>query len=98
WFDQEGHPMSAERWDDPHHRVMQLLLGSGNGDMAGLVVVNGGTSDIEVTLPHAAAGATHRTYELRLTTSPLHKLRQGTLVASGGKDLVEANSISIYRA
>jgi glycogen operon protein len=97
WFDQDGHPMSADRWNDPHHRVMQLLLGSGNGDLAGLVVVNGGASDVQVTLPRAVQGSSPRTYELRLTTSPLHKLRQGTEVLSGEKDLVEAQSISIYR-
>ena len=36
-------------------------------------------------------------FELRLTTSPLHELRQGGRVASGETDLVEANSINIYR-
>jgi glycogen operon protein len=36
-------------------------------------------------------------FELRLTTSPLHELRQGSVVASGESDLVQANSINIYR-
>ena len=66
-------------------------------DLAGRVVVNGGASDVQVTLPRAVQGSSPRTYELRLTTSPLHKLRQGTEVLSGEKDLVEAQSISIYR-
>jgi glycogen operon protein len=98
WFDQEGHPMSMERWNDPHNRVVQLLLGSDNGGFAGLVVVNGGNRDVQITLPRVTApGTTQRTFELRLTTSPLHETRQGNVVASGEADLAEANSISIYR-
>jgi glycogen operon protein len=98
WFDQSGQPMSMERWNDPQHRVMQLLLGSEDGTIAGLVVVNGSTSDVQITLPRiTAAGAPQRMFELRLTTSPQHELRQGTRVSSGEKDLVEANSINIYR-
>jgi glycogen operon protein len=98
WFDQAGQPMSMERWNDPQHRVMQLLLGSDDGTLAGLVVVNGSTSDVHITLPRIIAqGAPHTKFELRLTTTPLHELRQGSKVASGEKDLVEANSINIYR-
>jgi glycogen operon protein len=98
WFDQAGQPMSMERWHDPQDRVMQLLLGSEDGTLAGLVVVNGSTSDVEITLPRIIAEVTpHRMFELRLTTSPLHELRQGIRVSSGEKDLVEANSMNIYR-
>jgi glycogen operon protein len=98
WFDQAGQPMSMERWNDPQHRVMQLLLGSDDGTLAGLVVVNGSTSDVHITLPRIIAqGTPHTKFELRLTTTPLHELRQGSKVASGEKDLVEANSINIYR-
>ncbi|WP_307309349.1 glycogen debranching protein GlgX [Pseudarthrobacter enclensis] len=96
WFDQYGQPMSAERWNDPQHRVMQLLLGDDGGDLAGLVVVNGGASDVQFTLPDAGRQAPSL-FELRLTTSPHHKQRQGIQVASGETDLAEANSISIYR-
>lgn len=98
WYDQNGHPMSMERWNDPRHRVVQLLLGSDDGDLAGLIVVNGGTSDVQITLPRVTAeGTAPRMFELRLTTSLLHELRQGGVVASGEHDLLEANSISIYR-
>jgi glycogen operon protein len=99
WFDQTGQPMSMDRWNDPRHRVMQLLLGSDDGTLAGLVVVNGSSSDVHVTLPELTNddGTPHRMFELRLTTSPLHELRQGGRVASGGTDLIEANSINIYR-
>jgi glycogen operon protein len=98
WFDHNGQPMSMERWNDPQHRVMQLLLGSEDGELEGLVVVNGTGTDITITLPRPAAkGTAPRLFELRLTTSALHESRQGGRVASGEKDLVEANSISIYR-
>lgn len=91
--------MSMERWNDPGHRVIQHLLGSDEGTMTGLLVVNGGGSDVKVTLPRLAngRGKPHRMFELRLTTSPLHELRQGSRVASGETDLVEAYSINIYR-
>ncbi len=99
WFDHTGQPMSMERWNDPRHRVMQLLLGSGDRTQAGLVVVNGSSADMKITLPDFmdADGTQPRVFELRLTTSPLHELRQGTRVASGETDLIEANSINIYR-
>jgi glycogen operon protein len=99
WFDQSGEPMSMDRWNDPRHRVMQLLLGSDDGTLAGLAVVNGSNADVRITLPQVTNddGTPRRMFELRLTTSPLHELRQGGIVASGETDLVEANSINIYR-
>ena len=99
WFDQSGEPMSMDRWNDPRHRVMQLLLGSDDGTVAGLAVVNGSNADVRITLPQVTNddGTPRRMFELRLTTSPLHELRQGSVVASGESDLVQANSINIYR-
>lgn len=99
WFDHAGQPMSMDRWNDPRHRVMQLLLGSDDGILAGLVVVNGSSADVKITLPEVTNddGTPHRMFELRLTTSPFHELRQGVRVASGETDLVEAYSINIYR-
>ena len=88
-----------ERWNDPRHRVVQLLLGSDDGQMAGLIVVNGGREDIQVALPQAVNydGTAKRLFELRLTTSDLHDQRQGFEVASGERDVVQANTINIYR-
>jgi len=60
------------------------------------VVVNGSASDVTVTLPDAGR-KNPSLFELRLTTSPRHKQRQGIQVAAGDIDLAEANSISIYR-
>ncbi|AOT03484.1 glycogen debranching protein GlgX [Arthrobacter sp. U41] len=99
WFDDRGEPMAGERWQDPGHRVVQLLLGSDDGHVDGLVVVNGGAKDVKVTLPllRNEDGTGNRLFELRLTTSELHDRRQGVRVASGERDVVQANSINIYR-
>ena len=99
WFDVDGQPMSADTWHDPGHRVIQLLLGSDDGHVDGLVVVNGGADDVKVTLPRLSNedGTGHRLFELRVTTSELHDRRQGARVASGERDLVQANTINIYR-
>jgi glycogen operon protein len=99
WFGPDGNPMTAEAWNDPRHRVIQVLLGSEDGHVDGLVVVNGGADDVKVTLPrfNNGDGPGHRLYELRLTTSELHERRQGTVVGSGERDVVQANSINIYR-
>lgn len=99
WFDASGKPMSGESWQDPRHRVVQLLLGSDDGHVEGLVVVNGGGDDVKVTLPALSndEGTGHRLFELRLTTSELHDRRQGVRVSSGERDVVQAYSINIYR-
>jgi len=99
WFDVDGEPMSGDRWQDPGHRVVQLLLGSDDGRVDGLVVVNGGARDAKVTLPAIAGddGTGNRFFELRLTTTELQERRQGVRISSGERDVVQANSISIYR-
>ncbi|MGY2743713.1 glycogen operon protein [Arthrobacter sp. UYCu723] len=99
WFDAHGEPMAGDSWHDPAHRVVQLLLGSDDGQVDGLVVVNGSTQDVKVTLPLLSNddGTGNRLFELRLTTSELHDRRQGVRVSSGERDVVQANSISIYR-
>jgi glycogen operon protein len=99
WFDEHGKPMSMDRWNDPQHRVVQLLLGSDDGQVDGLVVVNGSANDIKITLPAISNddGTGKRLFELRLTTSELHDRRQGDRVAAGERDVVQSNTISIYR-
>jgi glycogen operon protein len=98
WYDRNGQPMSMDRWNDNGNRVVQLLLGSGDGPVAGLIVVNGGPEDVQVTLPQVADDGTgQRLFDLRLTTSELHDRRQGTQVASGEPDEVQAYTINIYR-
>ncbi|MCC9175646.1 glycogen debranching protein GlgX [Arthrobacter sp. zg-Y179] len=53
WFDQEGKPMTPEQWVDPATRVVQVLIGSGDGSLNGLIVLNGTLSDVDVRLPDA---------------------------------------------
>jgi glycogen operon protein len=101
WFDENGEPMAMEQWNDSKHRVVQLLLGSDDGQVAGLIVVNGGRDDVMVALPKGVGSLREdagRTFELRVTTSGLHDQRQGINVAPGERDLVQANTINIYRA
>jgi glycogen operon protein len=99
WFDEHGKPMSMDQWNDPQHRVVQLLLGSDDGQVDGLVVVNGSAHDIKITLPDVGNddGTGKRLFELRLTTSELHDRRQGVRVAAGERDVAQSNTISIYR-
>jgi glycogen operon protein len=99
WFDEHGAPMSAERWNDPRHRVVQLLLGSEDGQLDGLMVINGSKDDVKIILPDVinAEDTEKRLFELRLTTSALHDRRQGMLVAAGERDVIQAHTISIYR-
>ncbi|MBT2536307.1 glycogen debranching protein GlgX [Arthrobacter sp. ISL-69] len=99
WFDEHGNPMSMDRWNDPQHRVVQLLLGSDDGQVDGLVVVNGSANDMKITLPDVSndEGTGKRLFELRLTTSELHDRRQGVRVTAGERDVVQSNTISIYR-
>lgn len=52
WFSEDGAAMDAATWDTPGRRVLQMLRpGPGEGDADVLVVINGGLSDVEVTLP-----------------------------------------------
>ncbi|WP_370646485.1 glycogen debranching protein GlgX [Arthrobacter sp. zg-Y238] len=53
WFDSEGKPMTPEQWGDPATRVVQVLIGSGDGSLNGLMVLNGTLSDVDVRLPDA---------------------------------------------
>jgi glycogen operon protein len=99
WFDEEGKPMTAARWNDPSLRVVQLLLSSEGGAYRGLVVINGKKDDQKVVLPKllADSGAGHRMFELRLTTSELNDRRQGALVAAGEREIIQGNTLNIYR-
>jgi glycogen operon protein len=91
--------MSMDGWNNPRHRVVQLLLGSADGQVDGLVVVNGSAHDVKITLPEISNddGTGRRLFELRLTTSELHDRRQGVRVAAGERDAVQSHTLSIYR-
>ncbi|MEZ2391958.1 glycogen debranching protein GlgX [bacterium RCC_150] len=99
WFDEEGQAMTAARWQDPSLRIVQLLMSSEGGQFRGLIVINGNKDDAKIALPKliAESGGGTRLFELRLTTSELNDRRQGALVAAGERDLVQGNTINIYR-
>ena len=114
WFNAEGKPMTPEQWSDPANRVVQVLIGSGDGVLNGLMVLNGTLSDVDVRLPDAPAvhsAATGTGHALEDTSVPgessgyelvFSTAREagdrGPLRPSGTTDQVPANSISLYRA
>ncbi|WP_123813437.1 glycogen debranching protein GlgX [Myceligenerans xiligouense] len=52
WFSEDGAPMDVAAWDTPGRRVLQMLRpGPGDEDAHVLLVINGGLSDVVVTLP-----------------------------------------------
>ncbi|MCC9146637.1 MULTISPECIES: glycogen debranching protein GlgX [unclassified Arthrobacter] len=111
WFDPDGKPMTPEQWSDPGNRLVQVLVGSGDGSLNGLIVLNGGLSDVEIRLPDAAAvrsadyaneftsvpGASSG-YELVFSTAEGMEDHRGLLRAAGDTATAPANSISLYRA
>ncbi|SDJ89596.1 glycogen debranching protein GlgX [Arthrobacter cupressi] len=100
WFDEKGERMTEARWHDHSLRLVQMLIGSEDGGFSGLVVLNGNINDTKVVLPKLgpAAGGGHTRFELRLTTSELDDRRRGAMVAAGEKDVIQGNTINIYRA
>ncbi|MEW1823559.1 glycogen debranching protein GlgX [Arthrobacter sp. NPDC080031] len=99
WFDEKGQPMTADRWHDPSRRIVQLLVSSEGGTYRGLIVINGNKDDKKIVLPKllAESGTGSRMFELRLTTSELNDRRQGALVAAGEREIVQGNTINVYR-
>jgi glycogen operon protein len=96
WFGADGEPMDPGRWQDPRERLLQFLLGSKDGYLDGLVVVNGSPERTVVTFPEAKGHA--MAYELRYSTARHAEQRIGTVFASGQQDAAEPYSLTIYRA
>ncbi|YCK81142.1 glycogen debranching protein GlgX [Arthrobacter sp. D3-18] len=99
WFDDKGKKMTPARWNDPNVRSVQLLMGHEDSEIRGLISVNGSNQDVKMVLPEilSESGIGKRMFELRFTTSVLHDRRKGALVASGERDILQANTINIYR-
>ena len=52
WFSADGAQMTVDRWHEGDRRVLQVLVdGRDRGQASVLVVVNGGSQDLEVVLP-----------------------------------------------
>ncbi len=112
WFNRDGKPMTPEQWSDPRNRLVQVLIGSGDGSMNGLIVLNGGLSDVVVRLPEAQdirdareqrqdgsdepAPASAPGYELVFSTAS--GTRSGSLHAAGDTGTIPANSVTLFRA
>ncbi len=105
WFNPHGEPMAQEEWSDPECRTVQLLLGSPDGTLDGLIVVNGHLEDRPVILPTVAAlkklGAGecgNQSFELRFSTDSANGKRRGARLLAGETDTAASNSITVYRA
>lgn len=51
WCDPSGAPMPAWKWFDTHGRIVQMYRSDGQGGADALLIINGGATDTEVTLP-----------------------------------------------
>nr|WP_239539205.1 glycogen debranching protein GlgX [Arcanobacterium pluranimalium] len=51
WFDATGMPMADYKWFDANIRTLQMLRSGAGDDVDALIVINGSTDDVCVTLP-----------------------------------------------
>ncbi len=52
WYSADGRPLSADTWGDPATRTLSMYLdGAWLGERSLLVVLHGGPTDVQVTLP-----------------------------------------------
>ncbi|HKU11203.1 MAG TPA: glycogen debranching protein GlgX [Sinomonas sp.] len=96
WFGADGRPMDPDRWQDPQERVLQFLLGSREGYLDGLVVINGSSDVNDLVFPEPFGN--EYAFELRYSTAQRGEQRIGTVFASGQADVAEPWSLTIYRA
>ncbi|GAA4400341.1 glycogen debranching protein GlgX [Fodinibacter luteus] len=93
WYAADGDPMGG-RWADGHRVVQLYVAGAWMGWDSALLVVNGGTGAVEVTLP-APPGVT--AYRL-LWDSVWERPQHGGEPVSPGPVLVDATSVRVYAA
>ncbi|MFP5314621.1 MAG: glycogen debranching protein GlgX [Actinomycetes bacterium] len=105
WFNEDGEPMSPEQWSDPGCRTVQLLLGSPDGTLDGLIVINGHLEDRHLVLPTVSAlekfgvpESGSQMFELRFSTAAANAKRRGARLHGGETDTAASNSITVYRA
>nr|MBW4095068.1 glycogen debranching enzyme GlgX [Acidobacteriota bacterium] len=95
WYNTAGEPMTVDQWRDPAQRVVTVRFGSAGGLLDGLVVINGSSQDIDVTMPHAEDP---RSFELRMSTADVVPPAKGLQWESGSTATVPGLSISIFRS
>ncbi|MET0400212.1 MAG: glycogen debranching protein GlgX [Longimicrobiaceae bacterium] len=92
WYAADG-ALMGPRWDDPGVRVVQMLVAGGRlGGASALVVVNGGSEDVDVVLP-APPGAD--TYSL-LWDSAWERPEPEVEGVAPGPVAVPAGSLRVY--
>ncbi|MHA7145885.1 glycogen debranching protein GlgX [Arthrobacter sp. TmT3-37] len=104
WFNAAGLPMTAQEWNDPATRTVQLLLGSTGGRINGLVVVNGSLRETRIHLPSAwilqgqgVAGEQPRSFTQTFDSAARGVPTDAGRLLSGEADTVAADSVRIYR-
>jgi glycogen operon protein len=105
WFDEHGQPMPLDSWSNPDQRLVQLLMGSPAGHLDGLVVFNGSLEPRQIHMPEEASLRDFSakepgpaTFQLRYSTSPQARRRQGAVLKAGELERVEGYSVTVYRA
>ena len=99
--------MTPELWQTDGSRVVQVVLGSCGGELAGTFVINGSNDPVIVTLPGVedlstpatcAAGypVTRGSYELVLATDFELDERAGAEFSGGDECRVPAQSIAMF--
>jgi isoamylase len=93
WYAADGTPM-GDRWTEGHRLVQLYVAGAGTGWDSALLVVNGGTTDVEVTLPAVPRVTTYRL----LWDSVWERPRDGGDAAPLGPVTLSATSLRVYAA
>ncbi|GAA3679126.1 glycogen debranching protein GlgX [Arthrobacter ginkgonis] len=105
WFNADGVPMRREEWTRPETRLVQMLLGSPEGKIDGLAVFNGGTEPVRIRMPDPDILRALRpqdrqgtTFKLQFSTAEGSLRRRGAALKAGEPELIEAHSVTVYRA
>ncbi len=102
WFNAAGLPMTAQEWNDPTTRTVQLLLGSTGGTLSGLVVINGALEDRRIHLPSAGIpqgqgiAGEQRWFRPTFDSAAREPVSGGKYLRSGEADVAAADSVRIY--
>ncbi|WP_105032636.1 glycogen debranching protein GlgX [Arthrobacter ruber] len=104
WFNTAGLPMTAQEWNDPRTRTVQLLLASTGGRINGLVVINGSLEDTRIHLPSAwtaqgegTEGDPPRWFSPTFDSAAPGPIPGTRRLHAGDSDTVAADSVRIYR-
>ncbi|KAA9393517.1 glycogen debranching protein GlgX [Kocuria coralli] len=110
WFSPSGEHMQPHEWQTSGFRTVQMVVGARASTTTGLVLVNGDSSDVEVTLPglDALQGLitqgedTHPEespsgFELLFSTEAALRTSYGTQYRAGASTVAPALSMTVLR-